>query len=247
MAVLALVAVSGALLIAVKTPGPLRTLMGGVVDGVERRSQGDLYFPIAVATLFWLAHRSDPVTGKLLFCVPVLLLTLGDSAAALVGIRFGRHTFTAGDGTKSVEGSLACFAVAYLCTALPLLAFSRLGHAQALVLAAVVGLSAALIEAVSWGGLDNLFLPLGAYALLQANLPAGPRGATNLGILITQLAVAVVLTALTALWKRRTALNDHAAPGACHNEESRRPNRVSLAIRARARQLPGPLTLSHWK
>lgn len=39
--------------------------------------------------------------------VSLLFLTLGDSAAALVGTRFGRHKWAG----KSAEGSLACFFV----------------------------------------------------------------------------------------------------------------------------------------
>src|SRR5437868_2930093 len=51
-----------------------------VVYGVERRSRGELYFPIAVAALALVA-RGRP----LFFTVPVLVLALADTAAAVVG------------------------------------------------------------------------------------------------------------------------------------------------------------------
>lgn len=38
----------------------------------------------------------------------ILMLTLGDSAAALIGAKFGRHKIKKG---KTIEGSLACFLV----------------------------------------------------------------------------------------------------------------------------------------
>ncbi len=206
--VIAIATISTTILTAIKIPGPLRASMGGVVDGVERKSLGDIYFPIGVATLFWLAHRSDPAVSKLLFCVPILFLALGDAVAALVGVRYGRHKFTTGEGMKSVEGSLACFAATFLSTLLPILLFTRIGQLQAVILAATVGLLATLIEAVAGDGLDNLFLPLGGYALLKTHL------SMSLDLLRTDLVAVLALLAFALVWRRRTPLNDSASLGA---------------------------------
>ena len=200
--------VSVALLSALKVPGPLRKLMGGVVDGVDRSSSGDLCFPIGVVTLFWLSQRCDPATSKLLFCVPVLLLTLGDAVAALVGVRYGRHKFSTAEGMKSVEGSLACFLASFLCTLLPLIAFSRIEHVEALLLAMILALVATMLEAIAWSGLDNLFLPLGGYALLKTHI------GLSLKLLLAHFAATLALLLFALAWRRRTSLNDSAVLGA---------------------------------
>jgi phytol kinase len=200
------VALAGAavlMLVVLKTPGPLRNLMGGVIDGVDRRSNGDLYFPIAVAILFRLAHGD-----RLLYCVPILLLTLGDSVAALVGVRYGRLHFTTAEGNKSAEGSLACFVVAFLCTLVPLSLFTRTLPVDSLQIAAIIGLLATLLEAIAWSGLDNLFLPLGGFVLLKAHL------AMSVTALSIHLAATILLVAFVVTWRRRTTLNDSAVLGA---------------------------------
>ncbi len=199
--VLAVAAV--ALLIAVKAPGPLREVLGGVVDSVERPSHGDVYFPVAVALLFWLAGGD-----RLLFCIPILMLTLGDSIAALVGIRYGRLLFTTGRGRKSFEGSLACFIVTLMVTLVPLLRFSYIGWVQVLLIALIVALLATLLEAIAWDGLDNLFVPLGGFLLLKTHLQ---MSAPTLSV---HLLVTLALFLLVVMWRRCTSLNDSAVLGA---------------------------------
>ena len=77
-----------------------------VIGSVDRESGGEFYFPLAIAMLFLLAG-ADP----LLYCIPVLILTFADTAAAVVGLRFGCTHYRSTRGHKSVEGSLAFFVV----------------------------------------------------------------------------------------------------------------------------------------
>jgi dolichol kinase len=82
-------------------------------------------------------------------------LVVGDSAAALVGHRFGRHRF----GSKSLEGSLACLAacLAVGIVTLPGQPIAILGGA----------LAATLAEGLPWPVEDNWSVPLlGAAALV---------------------------------------------------------------------------------
>ena len=87
---------------------------------------------------------------------------VGDAAAALVGIRFGRHR-SSRDG-KSLEGSAACL----MATLVGALLLARLGIAGALL----VSVAAALAERLSWPRDDNVRIVavVGITALVAAML-----------------------------------------------------------------------------
>ena len=67
-------------MVATRSIRSLRGGIGTVLSGVGRDSLGEIYFPIAVTSLFILG-RAD----WLLYVVPILMLTLADAVAALVG------------------------------------------------------------------------------------------------------------------------------------------------------------------
>ena len=136
--------------------------MRAVLHGVNRVSWGEFCFPVAVALLFWLME--DPVTGYL---VPLLVLTLADAVGAIVGIRYGRFSYTTDEGTKSYEGSLAFFVVAFLSTHVPLLLWTDISRPNCLLIGVLLGILVMMLEAIAWRGLDNLFIPLGTYLMLQ--------------------------------------------------------------------------------
>lgn len=146
---------------------PLQYRWRDVVSRVERKTVGEFYFPISIALLFLLTG-SDP----LLFCIPVLILTIADAAAALVGCHYGRHTYRTAAGHKSLEGSAAFFLAAFLLTQLPLLLFTPLAPAAVIAIASTLALAMTIVEALSWRGLDNLLLPLASFALLNLLLRA---------------------------------------------------------------------------
>ncbi len=133
-----------------------------VLHGVNRVSWGEICFPIAVALLFRLME--DPVPD---YVVPLLILTLADAVGAIVGMRYGASSYTTDEGTKSYEGSLAFFVVAFLSTHVPLLLFTEISRADCLLIGVLLGVLVMMLEAIAWRGLDNLFIPLGAYLMLQ--------------------------------------------------------------------------------
>jgi len=192
LTVLAVAALAGTRLVA-----PLRKQFGTVLNGVERHSLGEVYFPLAVAALFVLSSEN-----RLLYLIPLLTLTLADAVAALVGIRYGQHRFCTSEGTKSAEGSLAFFMVAFLSAHVPLLLLSSTGRAESLLIALVLGILVMLFEAVSVGGLDNLFIPLGCYALLRCYLML------EADELLFRLGAILLLALLVFIWRRRTTLKE---------------------------------------
>jgi phytol kinase len=138
-----------------------------LISLVNRKTAGEFYFPFSIALLFLLTGH-DP----LLFCVPVLILTISDAAAALIGCHYGLHPYHTAAGRKTVEGSAAFLLCTFLLTQLPLLLFTPLSPATAILIAATLALCMTLIEALSWRSLDNLLLPLSSFALLSLLLRA---------------------------------------------------------------------------
>ncbi|MFQ3578139.1 MAG: hypothetical protein SNJ52_03900, partial [Verrucomicrobiia bacterium] len=159
---------------------PARTGLGEAIHSVERSSLGEYCFPLAVAVVFQLA---EGVPAR--FLIPILILTLADATGALVGVRYGKALYRSGGGMKSAEGSVAFFVVAFLSVHVPLLLLTEVGRVESLLIAVIVGVMVMLMEAVSWRGLDNLFVPLLAFLALEGLIDrdAGDL-ALRLGLLI---------------------------------------------------------------
>ena len=189
---------TGALL-AVRFVRVLRRGVGSVLHSVERQSLGELAFPASVALVFWLANGN-----AVAYVVPVLMLALADATAAVIGIRYGVVRFATTEEPKSLEGSVAFFVVAFLSALVPLLLMTDIGRAEVLLIATILGLLIAMIEAVSWHGLDNLFVPVGTYVFLAVHTPLHwPQLLARLGVLVL-----LVIAALA--WRRWTTLGHRA-------------------------------------
>jgi Dolichol kinase len=182
---------------------PLAQGLGSVLGGVGRRSLGEVYFPLSVVILFALTPGQP-----LLYVIPILILALADAAAALVGTRYGQMRYVATEGYKSTEGSLSFFMATFFSVHVPLLLFSETGRPESLLIATILGLLVMLIEAIAWQGLDNLFIPLGSFLLLQTHL------AMNTPALVARLVVLGALIGFLWLWRGHTTLNDGALLGA---------------------------------
>jgi phytol kinase len=158
--VLALVTIPA--LLALKYVRGLRASLGSVLYGIRRVSFGEVYFPLSICLLFMLAGHN-----VLLYSIPVLILTFADTLAAVAGKRYGRLRYPTPGGYKSLEGSTAFFMAACLCSVVPLTLALGSDPASALFIAFTLSLLMTLVEAVSFGGLDNLLIPLLGYVFLR--------------------------------------------------------------------------------
>lgn len=165
---------------------------GASVHSVERRSWGDLLFLVAVTVLFVRAP-GDPA----LYLLPLAVLTLSDAAAAVIGTEYGRRRFGDGDRIKSIEGTVVFFVVTWIVAMTILVTATEVPRINTVLLATVVAAFAAQVEAESWKGLDNLFVPVGIHALLAFNGNADP---TLLGILTALFVALVVLAQVCSQW-----------------------------------------------
>jgi phytol kinase len=187
------------LLIAVSSIPSVRSRLGGSLYAVERRSRGEFYFPISVALLFALAHGD-----KLLYLIPLLVLTFADAVASVLGTVYGKVAYEGIGGTKSLEGSVAFFTVAFFAVHVPLLLFTELSRPQSLLVALDIALVVTLLEAVAWRGQDNIIIPLGVFLLLHIYTAMPVR------FLIARFIAASVLLVFVMLYRSRTTLQASA-------------------------------------
>ncbi|NOK61180.1 MAG: hypothetical protein GFH27_549307n163 [Chloroflexi bacterium AL-W] len=138
----------------------------------DHNSPGTIYFAAVITLLFGLLWRPQGTVDHVPIAVAgIMVLTWGDALAALVGRRFGQHTYRIGQSTRSVEGSFTLFIVACIVIwgTLQFLPGSSLAStaeplsAVHVMIATTLGaLAATLAEAISPHGTDNLSVPLAA-------------------------------------------------------------------------------------
>lgn len=177
----------------------LRHSLGSALFSIERLSVGELLFPAAVAWLFTLGW-DQPI----LYAISLLLLTLADSASALTGSIIGKNTYQTSGASKSLEGSLAFFLTALLCTALPLHFCSELPWEKLVLLSLTVALFTTAVEGASGHGSDNLLIPIGSFLLLDYYM-----GLSGQQLLIRSCAL-IALLAILLTTRRKHTLNGGA-------------------------------------
>lgn len=124
------------------------------MESDDKSNVGTIVFPLAfIAMTLIFFDRS-----KALFVASLMPLTWGDSFAAIVGRRWGRHRYTVAGATRTWEGTLAMLALSFVSVALTLLVFGWPAD-SALLYAMLMAVVAAFAEAVSPAGLDNLTIP----------------------------------------------------------------------------------------
>lgn len=133
------------------------------LNSVDRESHGSEYYPFAIWMLFQIS------TGKLwLYISSVLVLSIADAGAALIGSKYGSIRFKIGDSEKSLQGSIIFFMVAFGALCVPMLWLSDLPRESCFLIALLVGVLLTCVEAVSIRGTDNIFVPvIACYVLLK--------------------------------------------------------------------------------
>ncbi len=166
----------------------------GSVHGVERRSEGALYYPIAICVLF-MVSRSHPV----LYLISILTLVLSDALAAVLGSAYGRWTYPVETDRKSVEGSVVFFLTTFLVVHLPLLLLTEIDRGVSVLIGVQAALLVTACEAISLRGSDNLIIPLATYYLLVKMTPKSAEWLV--GLLLAQIGIIGVIGLLA--WRTR--------------------------------------------
>jgi len=124
------------------------------IHSVQRKTLGEIYFPLSIAISALLFLPSDVIA----FQFGILILGISDAVAALVGVPFGKHSYKILGNKKSLEGSLVFFITACL------IILGLVGNFNFNFLIIVLLLTIA--EFLLVFGLDNLILPVLAGYLL---------------------------------------------------------------------------------
>lgn len=144
----------------------LKDTLGTVLYGVDRESLGEIFFAISVFLIFYLS-KGD----KILFSIPILILTFADSTAALIGKNYGKRNIAElNEDAKSIEGSFMFFIVAFMMALVPLLLLTNVGREETLIISTIIGFNVALVEMISHTGNDNLLIPLTTFAFISTHI-----------------------------------------------------------------------------
>lgn len=133
------------------------------VHGIDRPSSGGIFFPIAVYTTWVFAmYNHQPH----FYLIGMLILSISDSMAALVGTSYGRFLFLIEKERKSIEGTIIFFLLTFLITEQVLLHLTAIGPAKSTLTGIYVALLVTGFELLSLKGSDNLFIPIGTVYIL---------------------------------------------------------------------------------
>lgn len=135
----------------------------GKVYRVGRVSYGEFFYPLSVIIAVLIAD------SKWEFAAAILILALADSAAAIIGKRFGKSTtYPILGQKKSLAGSAAFYVTAYAIIGTFILisgadVSSEVGLSELLL----ITLAITVTENLSVYGSDNLWVPIVAVVLLN--------------------------------------------------------------------------------
>ena len=162
--VIAAFALVSAWLLAVRTVPSLQRRFGCVLNA-GRLSYGELYFSLSVAGLL-LMSGSVPV----LYVVPLLVLTVADAVAAIVGRAWPRGRLGGPAGGKTMSGCCAFCLCAFVIASAGLKYLTGIGGIENLAIAGSLSLLTGYVEAISSRGIDNLAVPAVAWLVLYSSL-----------------------------------------------------------------------------
>ncbi|MBQ7783081.1 MAG: TSUP family transporter [Oscillospiraceae bacterium] len=141
-------------------------------DGLfVQKQKGEIKLSLLLlfATVAGVIALSWGLTGKRYIAAATLLMWgVGDAAAALVGIPFGKRKigWKIADGNKTVEGTSAMLAAAFICGFVSLMAMSSLPWYSCALTSLLCAAAAAFTELVSRKGYDTVTVPLAAGSLM---------------------------------------------------------------------------------
>jgi len=129
------------------------------IEEVERKTLGSVLFPISVTILFISSKEN---ANNLYYILPVLILSLSDPIASIIGIKYNKTSeivFLKHKFNKTYIGSFAFFLSA-LVISIVVLSFYSFAITHIILISAIIAFVATIVELLSSKGFDNLTVPL---------------------------------------------------------------------------------------
>jgi len=135
------------------------------INAIDRKSHGSILYPVAVYSCFLLYDYLEK--DLMLFYAPILLLAICDPIAALFGKRWPLGKYRIGSDNKTMMGSSA-FLISALIVLIGLaVIFNEELSFKLIYELLLTALIAAIAEALSGKGTDNLTIPLSSLGMLS--------------------------------------------------------------------------------
>lgn len=138
-----------------------KNLIESMERGKNKSDLGTVYFPILLLILVLLLWNNPSlgIKGKYLGAIAVLIMGYGDGFAAIIGQKYGRHKYKIFKNNKTIEGSIAMFLFSFFVSFI-LLSLINGFSLFIIKVSFIVSTFAALLEALTPFGMDNLSVPL---------------------------------------------------------------------------------------
>lgn len=123
--------------------------------GKGKRDLGTVYYAISlfILAIITFSEGMDSYVGAM----GILIMGYGDGFAAIIGEKYGKHSFTVMKSKKSLEGSATMFVVSFF---VALIISFLAGNSCIYLLPLSLAMIATLVEIFSPYGTDNLTVPL---------------------------------------------------------------------------------------
>ena len=132
------------------------------IHAVKRITRGEILYPVAIAVCAFI----EPPAW--MFTAAILHLALADSAAAYVGVKWGKSShYKIMSHGKSLIGSLSFYLVSFSIMISTMLFVDSANLPSPFWLLAFAPLALTLLENFSWYGTDNITIPLAVIVLLS--------------------------------------------------------------------------------
>ncbi len=128
------------------------------INDIKRVSYGTLFYAFSIGILsysFWYEERFKYAV------IGILIMTWGDGMAAVIGRKFGKHTYQIFNTNKSWEGSFAMMGISFIVCSM-ILGFTGEPVSKILVVSLITSIVATILEMFSNFGIDNLTVPIGS-------------------------------------------------------------------------------------
>jgi phytol kinase len=127
------------------------------VNAISRPSYGSIIYPIAIYLCFFVYKQSNDI---LYYYVPLIIFIISDPVAALVGMQTQWKPYKVYNEKKTVGGSVAFFISAFMLTyGIVYYNITATWYAVGLY-SLIIAVVATVTEALSYKGMDNLFIPV---------------------------------------------------------------------------------------